>query len=108
MLVEDLLLALLEHADGVLAKALAEANVALHELQATLQPKTAQCATRNPVFAQALVQWLQQALMVAHLELGRHDVDQGALLLALLRHPLEHAGSGYQGILSRLDADRVR
>ncbi|QOU02792.1 AAA family ATPase [Pseudomonas fluorescens] len=108
VLVEDLLLALLEHADGVLAKALAEANVALHELQATLQPKTAQCATRNPVFAQALVQWLQQALMVAHLELGRHDVDQGALLLALLRHPLEHAGSGYQGILSRLDADRVR
>ncbi|NWC37560.1 type VI secretion system ATPase TssH, partial [Pseudomonas gingeri] len=64
-------------------------------------------ASRNPVFAQALVEWLQQALMVAHLELRQTEVDHGALLLALLRHPLHHAGSVYQVSLNRLDAQRV-
>ncbi len=108
VLVEDLLLALLEHPDGVMAKALADANVHTGELHAALQPRAEQSATRNPVFAELLVRWLQQALMVAHIELGQRFVDHGALLLALLRHPLDYAGSGYHHLLSRLDADRVR
>ncbi len=108
VLVEDLLLAMLEHADGLMAKVLADANVPVGELQATLQPRSEQGETHNPVFAQALVLWLQQALMVAHVELGQRCVDHGALLLALLRHPLEHAGSGYHELLGRLEAGRVR
>jgi type VI secretion system protein VasG len=108
VLVEDLLLALLEQPGGLLAKALADADVPMSALQATLQPRSEQGATRNPVFSQALVHWLQQALMVAHLELGQRSVDEGALLLALLRHPLEYAGAGYQAVLARLDAERVR
>jgi type VI secretion system protein VasG len=107
VLVEDLLLAQLECSDGLLIRALADAGVEVQTLQATLQPKGQASATRNPVFAQALVQWLQQALMVAHLELRQSVVDHGALLLALLRHPLQHAGSGYHALLSRLDAQRV-
>jgi type VI secretion system protein VasG len=107
VVVEDLLLTLLEQHDGLLVRALAEAGVDAGELQATLQPKTETSASRNPVFAPALVQWLQQALLVAHLELRQTEVDHGALLLALLRHPLQHAGSGYQRLLSRLDAQRV-
>lgn len=107
VLVEDLLLTLLEHHDGLLVRALADAGIEVGELQATLQPKGESSASRNPVFAQALVQWLQQALMVAHLELRQNEVDHAALLLALLRHPLNHAGSGYQRLLGRLDAQRV-
>lgn len=107
VLVEDLLLALLEHHDGLLARALADAGIETGELQAALQPKGEASASRNPVFAQALVEWLQQALMVAHLELRQTEVDHGALLLALLRHPLHHAGSVYQVLLNRLDAQRV-
>lgn len=108
VLVEDLLLVLLEQPDGLVGKALVDAGVAVGELHAMLQPKSEQHATRNPVFAQALVRWLQQASMVAHVELGQPEVDHGALLLALLRHPLEHAGNGYQRCLARLDAARVR
>lgn len=108
VLVEDLLLTLLEHHDGLLARALADAGIDAGELQATLQPRGEANASCNPVFAQALVQWLQQALMIAHLELRQTEVDHGALLLALLRHPLQHAGSAYQAFLSRLDAQRVQ
>lgn len=107
VLVEDLLLTLLEHPEGVLMRALQDAGVDVGELQAVLQPRTTQSASRNPVFSPALVRWMQQALMVAHLELGRSEVEQGALLLALLRNPLQHAGSRYQAVLSRLDAQRV-
>lgn len=108
VLVEDLLLALLEHHDSLLVRALADAGVEAGELQAVLQPKGEASASRNPVFSPALVQWLQQAVMVAHLELKHTEVDHGALLLALLRHPSHHAGSGYQGLLSRLNAQRVQ
>ncbi|OCW21695.1 type VI secretion system ATPase TssH [Pseudomonas aylmerensis] len=108
VLVEDLLLALLEDHEGLLMQALADAGIDAGELRATLQPKGESSASRNPVFALALVQWLQQAWMVAHLELKHTEVDHGALLLALLRHPLEHAGSGYQAVLSRLDTRRVQ
>ncbi|WP_455927404.1 type VI secretion system ATPase TssH [Pseudomonas capeferrum] len=107
VLVEDLLLTLLEHPDGILMRALQDAGVDVGELHAVLQPRTEQSASRNPVFSPALVQWLQQALLVAHLELGRSDVEHGALLLALLRNPLQHAGSRYQAVLSKLDAQRV-
>lgn len=107
VLVEDLLLTLLEHHDGLLMRALADADIEVGDLQAALQPKGEASASRNPVFAPALVQWLQQALMVAHLELRRTDVDHAALLLALLRHPLQYAGSAYQRLLNRLDATRV-
>ncbi|TFY90531.1 type VI secretion system ATPase TssH [Pseudomonas kairouanensis] len=108
VLVEDLLLALLEHQDGILARALADAGIEASELHAVLQPRSETSASRNPVFAQALVHWLQQALMVARLELGQTEVDHGALLLALLAHPQLHAGMGYQALLSRLSAQRVR
>ncbi|WP_226477184.1 type VI secretion system ATPase TssH [Pseudomonas sp. MWU16-30323] len=107
VLVEDLLLTFLEYPDGVLMRALQDAGVDVGELHAVLQPRTDQSASRNPVFSPALVQWLQQALLVAHLELGRSEVEQGALLLALLRNPLQHAGSRYQAVLSKLDAQRV-
>lgn len=107
VLVEDLLLTFLEYPEGVLMRALQDAGVDVGELHAVLQPRTDRSASRNPVFSPALVQWLQQALLVAHLELGRSEVEHGALLLALLRNPLQHAGSRYQAVLSKLDAQRV-
>ncbi|WP_010173306.1 type VI secretion system ATPase TssH [Pseudomonas sp. PAMC 25886] len=107
VLVEDLLLTLLEHPEGLLMRALQDAGVDAGELHAVLQPRIDQSASRNPVFSPALVQWLQQAVLVARLELGRSEVEHGALLLALLRNPLQHAGSRYQVVLSKLDVQRV-
>ena len=107
VMVEDLLLTLLEHDGGLLVRALADTEIEAGELQATLQLKGEPGVSRSPVFAPALVQWLQQAVMVAHLELRQSQVGHGALLLALLRHPLQHAGSGYQRLLSQLDTQRV-
>ena len=59
------------------------------------------------MFAPELVQWLRDALLLANLELGRSQIDQAALILALLRNPLRYAGSRYQPLLARLDIEAV-
>ncbi|WP_373386817.1 type VI secretion system ATPase TssH [Pseudomonas alcaligenes] len=108
ILVEDLLLGLLERRDGLLARALQDAEVDAGELAATLQPRGEASESRNPVFSAELVQWLQDALLVANLELGQSQIEQAALLLALLRNPLRYAGSRYQQLLAKIDAERLR
>ena len=108
ILVEDLLLGLLERRDGLLARALQDAEVDAGELAATLQPRGEASESRNPVFSAELVQWLQDALLVANLELGQSQIEQAALLLALLRNPMRYAGTRYQPLLAKIDAERLR
>ncbi|WOC79735.1 type VI secretion system ATPase TssH [Stutzerimonas frequens] len=108
ILVEDLLLGLLERPDGLLKRALLDAEVDAGTLAQALQPRGEHSESRNPVFSTELVQWLQDALLVASLELGQSQIDQAALILALLRNPLRYAGSHYQPLLARLDAERLR
>jgi type VI secretion system protein VasG len=108
ILVEDLLLALLERPQGLLTRALLDAEVDAGELAAALQPRVEHSGSRNPVFAPELVQWLQDALLVANLELGQSQVEQAALILALLRNPMRYAGSRYLPLLAQLNADRLR
>jgi len=108
VLVEDLLLGLLERGDGLLVRALQNAAVDAGELAQALQPRGENSESRNPVFSSELVQWLQDALLAASLELGQSHVDQAALILALLRNPLRYAGSHYQPLLAKLDAERLR
>jgi len=108
ILVEDLLLGLLERPESLLARALQDAEIDAGELTQALQPRGEHSESRNPVFSAELVQWLQDALLVASLELGQSQIDQAALILALLRNPLRYAGSHYQPSLDALDAERLR
>ena len=108
VLVDDLLLGLLERPQGLLTRALQDADVEPGELSAALQPRAEHNASRNPVFAPELVQWLQDALLVANLELGQSQVEQAALILALLRNPMRYAGSHYLPLLRQLNIERLK
>jgi type VI secretion system protein VasG len=108
ILLEDLLLGLLERSDSLLLRALQDAGIEPGVLATTLQPRGEHSESRNPVFSSELVQWLQDALLLANLELGRTQIDQAALLLALLRNPLRYVGSQFQPLLANLDAQRLR
>jgi len=108
ILVEDLMLNLLERTDSLLARALQDAGVESGELARTLQPRGEASESRNPVFSAELVQWLQDALLVASLELGQSHIDPAALILALLRNPMRYAGTQYQPLIAKLDAERLR
>lgn len=110
ILVEDLLHALLQRPHSLFARALRDAGIGADEMSAVLQPRghAGASGTGTPVFSAELLQWLQDALLAATLELKQSHVDQAALILALLRHPRHHTGSHYHPLLSRLNADRVR
>ncbi|WP_053148714.1 type VI secretion system ATPase TssH [Pseudomonas sp. Pf153] len=108
VLVEDLLLGLLQRPQGLLARALQDARIDPDQLSAILRPKAESHASRNPVFAPELVQWLQDALRVAHLELSQHEIGEAALILALLCNPVRHAGTPYHTLLTRLNIDRLK
>ncbi|RMQ43347.1 ClpB protein [Pseudomonas cichorii] len=108
ILVEDLLLTLLERPQGLLLRALQDAEVEPADLAVTLQLAMEHSSCRNPVFTPELVQWLQDALLVANLELGQSQVGQAALILALLRNPIRYAGSRYQPLLAKINIDRLR
>ncbi|MVW73953.1 type VI secretion system ATPase TssH [Pseudomonas sp. R-22-3w-18] len=108
ILVEDLLLGLLQRPQSLLARALQDAELDAGELAQALQPRGEHSESRNPVFSAELVQWLQDALLVANLELSASQIDQAALILALLRNPMRYAGSRYQALLSTLNAERLR
>ncbi|TLX54802.1 type VI secretion system ATPase TssH [Stutzerimonas nosocomialis] len=108
ILVEDLLLGLLERPEGLLTRALQDADVQPGTLAQALQPRGEHSESRNPVFSAELVQWLQDALLVGNLELGQSQIDQAALILALLRNPMRYAGSHYQPLLARLNTERLR
>lgn len=108
ILIEDFLLALLERPQGLLGRALQDADVDPGEMTAALQLRVEHSASNNPVFAAELVQWLQDALLAATLELGQSVIGQAALILALLRNPLRYAGSRYQVLLARLNIERLK
>ena len=91
---------MLERPESLLARALQDAEIDAFDLAQALQPRGEHSESRNPVFSAELVQWLQDALLVANLELGASQIDQAALILALLRNPMRYAGSRYQTLLS--------
>ncbi len=108
VLVEDLLLGLLERSDSLLVKGLQDADIDVAEFAQVLHTRPQQSESRNPVFSLELVQWLQDALLAANLEMGTGQVGEAALILALLRNPMRYAGTRYQPLLAKLNADRLR
>ncbi|PBQ05417.1 ClpV1 family T6SS ATPase [Pseudomonas congelans] len=108
ILVEDLLLSLLERPGGMLTRALVDAEVRSDELAGFLHPPLEQSTTRSPAFSAELVQWLQDALLIANLDLGQSLIDQAALILALLRNPLRYADRPYQPLLAKINIERFR
>ncbi|PAU87427.1 type VI secretion system ATPase TssH [Pseudomonas sp. WN033] len=105
--IEDLLLVLLERPNSLLNKALLDAGADIDSFRTLLQPRGDGDGSRSPAFASELVQWLQDALLVANLELGQTHIDQAALLLGLLRNPIRYAGSRYQPMLDSIHTERL-
>src|SRR5690606_15145726 len=76
ILVEDLLLGLLDRRQGLLERALQDADIEPGELARVLHARGEASESRNPVFSSELVQWLQDALLLASLELGQSHIDE--------------------------------
>mgnify|MGYP000875012674 FL=1 len=63
--------------------------------------------SRNPVFSTLLVSWLEEALLVAKLQLQEPTISSLALLLAILDHPEKYGRTCYGQFFSDIPRDRL-
>lgn len=108
VLIEDMLLSMLATQESIIHKAITDANIDLGELISVLQPRAESSETKNPVFSVELVQWMQDALLLANLELERNYIDQASMLLALLRNGVRYVGTRYYKLLANINETRLR
>lgn len=108
--VEHVLAVMLEDREHDLGLLLREAGVEAARLQASLERALRGLKTGNtgrPVFAPRLLEWLEQAWLLASVDYGLAEVRSGVLVLALLRQPQRFAVD-WLGETEELDAARLR
>jgi type VI secretion ATPase, ClpV1 family len=109
ILVEDYLLALLDKPASFLNQVLRQFSLHAETLRAALLSSVSRQITesRNPVFSALLVSWLEEALLVAKLQLQEPTVSCLALLLAILDHPEKYGRTCYGQFFSDIPRERL-
>jgi type VI secretion system protein VasG len=109
ILVEDYLLALLDKPSSFLNQALQQFSLHAETLRTALLTSVSRRVTesRNPVFSALLVSWLEEALLVAKLQLQVPTISSLALLLAILDHPEKYGRTCYGQFFSDIPRDRL-
>jgi type VI secretion system protein VasG len=62
----------------------------------------------KPVFSPLLIEWIQEAWMLASVELGLAEVRSGVLVAALIKNPNRYGGTRYMDELRPISADDLR
>lgn len=108
--VEHMLVKLLEEANGDLRLILRHFEVDLEALARSLEQSIEGFHSGNsgkPVFSPLLIQWCQDAWLVASIDLSQRQVRSGSLLAALLAKPLQLAEGNYIDILRTVGRDAL-
>lgn len=110
ILVEDYLIALMEPADSFLNKVFVQFSLSADEFRQLLEASVGRHKTesRNPVFSTLLVNWLEEAMLVAKLQLEQQQITADVLLLAILDNPGKYAQTRYGQFLSAIPVAAYR
>ncbi len=109
--VEHLLSVLLADAQGDIRLILKHYEVDHARLDRAVQGVLDQVRTGNPgrpVFSPILVQWLQDAWLIASLDLGHADLRSGALFIALLKNDAKLCAGDYYQLWASIPDDEVK
>jgi len=106
ILIEDLLFVLLENEYSVLNALLKQYTIASETMLKVLQNgvKTQQSESSSPVFSPSLVQWLEDAYMLAKLEMELGEITEAALLISMLQNSIKYSNAAYFKVLEKIDA----
>jgi type VI secretion system protein VasG len=108
--VEHLLVKLLENPQADLALLLRHLEIDPGRLEKALAQSLEEFKTGNaakPVFSPLLLEWIQEAWLVASVDLTEARVRSGALLSALLSRPRQLAGGKYVELLTAISRDAL-
>ncbi|MDR2744375.1 MAG: type VI secretion system ATPase TssH, partial [Desulfovibrio sp.] len=106
--VEDFVENLIETQD--VQDILAQFGIALDAVRRQLlkRPQGKGGASGRPVFSPLLIELLQEAWLLASLELGHGSVGGQALMLALLLNPARYSVMGFYRELGKIPADELK
>jgi type VI secretion system protein VasG len=109
--IEHVLIKLLENPQADLALILQSFELDTGNVLRAIEQGLEELQTGNagkPVFSPLLMQWLQQAWLVASVDLEHDRVRSTALLLALLSQPLQLASGSYIDLLTAISRDALQ
>lgn len=109
ILIEDYLLALLDIQQGFFSQVLQQFELSADALRPLLMQSGRQqtSESRNPVFAKGLIQWLEDALIIAKVELNLPTISTLSLLLAILQHAERYGATGYGRFLAAIPVEKL-
>lgn len=108
--VEHLLLKLLDHPQTDLALILGQMEIDPGRLAKALEESLEGLKTGNagkPVFSPLLLEWVQDAWLIASVDLQEARVRSGALLAAFLNRPAQLSDGSYVDILKTISRDTL-
>ncbi len=105
ILIEDYLLALIDASDSFFTKVLQQFSLSIEAFLQQLRQagRTQTSESRNPVFSKGLIQWLEDALIIAKVELNLPGISSLSLLLAILQHQERYGATAYGRFLSQIE-----
>lgn len=105
ILIEDILYVMLEHPNSLLNQLLSHYSIPTENLYKVLQAGVHSIRTESssPVFSQYLIQWLEDAYMLAKLELETDQIDENVLLSALLDNSIKYSNTTYYKVLEPIN-----
>ena len=109
--IEHLLLKLVEDPSRDFQLILRHFEIDPARVEKSIQHAVEQCRTGNagkPVFSPLLIEWLEEAWLIASVELGMGDIRSGVLIAALLSNPNRYGYSDYMEQLEALPAEDLR
>ncbi|MBU2710567.1 type VI secretion system ATPase TssH [Zooshikella harenae] len=108
--VEDVLLELLAVEEGEIQKVLKHYEIESSRLEKALQHEQDMRGGHNgrPVFSQFLQDWLQEAFLLATVELKMDFISPGILLCTVLDNELRFSRLAYYKVLSTIPTDELK
>jgi type VI secretion system protein VasG len=109
ILIEDLLFVMLENEYSLLNGVLKHYEIAPEKMLKALQNgvKSHNSESSSPVFSSALIQWLEDAYMLAKLEMGLNDVNESVLLISLFQNGAKYANAAYFKVIEAIDVTQA-
>ncbi|MDD5158797.1 MAG: type VI secretion system ATPase TssH [Sulfuricurvum sp.] len=105
ILIEDLLFVMLENEYSLLNGLLKHYEIAPEKMLKALQNgvKSHNSESSSPVFSSALIQWLEDAYMLAKLEMELNEINESVLMMSLLQNGAKYSNTAYFKILETVD-----
>jgi len=111
ILPEHVLLKLLENSNGEFQTILRHYEIDTSRVEKALQRAVEDCSTGNqgkPVFAPLLIEWFQEAWLIASVDLKQARVTSGTLVATLLSNPRRYGQSDYFDIFHNVSPEDLR